>query len=106
MKNTKRSSVGQNIMSFRGLQLVQERRRPFITLSSIRNLSTITGEILKDALKCQKIRTHRIFISWGMREFHTTCIRLQDLDLLNQSLQGAIPPDLITEINKDYRNII
>lgn len=93
-------------MSFRGLQLVRERRRPYITVSSIRNLSELGGDAIKDALNSAKVKSHRIFISWGIREFNTACIRLEDLPALNQKLENAIPEALITEILEDYRNII
>lgn len=106
MKKTTNSKIGQNIMSFRGLQLVQDRRRPFITLSSIRNLSEMGGDIVKEAMKLAGIRPHRVFISWGMREFHTTCIRLQDLPTLNEKLNGTLPSELVTEITEDYRNLV
>lgn len=93
-------------MSFRGLQLVRERKRPFITLSSIRNLSNVGGEVLKAALKATKITSHRVVISWGQREFHTSCIRLEDLPALNEKLEHALPEPLITEILEDYRKIV
>lgn len=93
-------------MSFRGLQLVQDGRKPFITLSSLRNLAEIPGEVLKEAISSRRIRQHRIFICWGMRKYHTECIQLKDLPLLNTQLNEAINPELIVEILQDYRNII
>lgn len=93
-------------MSFRGLQLVRDRKRPFITVSSIRNLAHVGGEIVKSALKSAKISPKTVLISWGTREFHTTCIRLEDLQTLNEKLEHALPDALITEILEDYRKIV
>lgn len=106
MHKVKSSNIGQNIMSFRGLQLIKDRRKPFISLSSIRNLTEISGEDLKIALMASEVREHRIFVSWGNRSFKTTCIRLKDLSALNEKLSSKVSQELVEEISTEYRNLI
>lgn len=93
-------------MSFRGLQLIRDVNKPYISLGSIRNTANVAGEEIKSALKAIRVREHRVLVSWGTRQFHTTCIRLKDLAALDEQLGRKLPAGLVEEISTEYRNLI
>lgn len=102
----KKLKLKQNVMSFRGLQLIRDSRRPYISIGSIRNVAGIEGSELKAAMSKIRMREHRIFVTWATRKFHTTCIHLKDLPLLAAELNGKIPDKLVKEITKDYKELL
>lgn len=92
-------------MSYYGLEFVKEVGRPYITIGSIRNVSHVSGESLKQALKSIRARQHRILLNRGNREFHTTCIKLKDLPALNVALGNKIDK-LVEDLMNEYRTLL
>jgi hypothetical protein len=105
MKRVKDTKQGQNVMSFRGLQLIRDLNTPYLSIGSIRNTANVSGTEIKQALTAIRVRQHRVLVSWGTREFHTTCIRLKDLPAVDKQLGGKLGT-LVEEIFNEYRNLI
>lgn len=105
MRAVMEGKSGQNVMSYYGLEFVKDVGRPYITIGSIRNVSQVSGETLKIAMKKIRARQHRILLHRGDRKFHTTCIRLKDLPALNTALGNKID-NLVEDLLNEYRNLL
>jgi len=88
-------------MSFHGLQLIKDTKRPYVSVGSIRNVMGFSGDEVKQALKNIRVREHRILVTWASRQFHTTCIRLKD-----QQLGGKLPNGLVEDLFNEYRKLL
>lgn len=105
MKPVREGKTGQNVMSYHGLEFIKDVGRPYISIGSVRNVSGVSGEELKAAIKTIRMRSHRILVSRGNREFHTTCIRLKDLPALDKQLGGRMT-SLVEDLLNEYRDLL
>lgn len=105
MKYVKEGKVGQNVMSYYGLEFVKDIGRPYIVISSIRNTAAVPGTEVKQALKTLRVRQHRLLLQRGNREFHANCIRLKDLSAVDKQL-GSKLAGLVEKLLNEYRNLL
>lgn len=106
MKKILEGKNGQNVMSFYGLQLIKDTKRPYVSVGSIRNVMGFSGDEVKQALKDIRVREHRILVTWASRKFHTTCIRLKDLPAVDKQLGGKLPDGLVEDLFNEYRKLL